>query len=147
MSFNLSFIWFKIAWCILFVNSALSFWFNTSKYPCDIKLNAKRISVVEETYEGKFADIVNKIISTCDKTLFIDSTRLLTYNEILNAEEDLGVNFIQLQLLPLFDCGDNDFIVYHISKKCWSLFNIIDECVFKETNTLEELLWTFRREF
>lgn len=106
----------------------------------DIKLNAKRISVVEETYEGKFADIVNKIISTCDKTLFIDSTRLLTYNEILDAEEDLGVNFIQLQLLPLFDCGDNDFIVYHISKKCWSLFNIIDECVFKETNTLEELL-------
>ena len=80
------------------------------------------------------------IISVCDKTLFIDGTRLLTYNEILGAEEDLGVNFIQLHLLPLFDCGENDFIVYNISKNRWSLFNIIDECVFKETKTLEELL-------
>lgn len=106
----------------------------------DIKVNTKKISVVEATYEGKFDDIVNRIISACDKTLFIDDIRLLTYNEILDAEEDLRINFIQLQLIPIFDCGDNDFIVYHISKNHWSLFNIVDECCFKEKKTLEELL-------
>lgn len=106
----------------------------------NIQVNNKKVSMVEETYEGKFSNVVNSILSSCDKPLFIDDTRLLTYNEILDADEDLGTNFIQQQLLPLFDCGDNDFIVYHITKESWSLYNIIDECVFKNVKSLDELL-------
>ena len=41
--------------------------------------------------------------------------------------------------IPLIDCGENDFIVYHFVDKIWSKFNIIDETVFKK-NSLKELL-------
>ena len=43
-------------------------------------------------------------------------------------------------MIPLIDCSDNDFIVYHFDSKTWSKFNIIDECVFKEKESLDELL-------
>lgn len=106
----------------------------------NIEIDINMVSTVEKIYEGQISDIAKRIISNSKSTIFIDETRLLSYNEILDAEEDLGVNFIQKQLLPLFDCGDNDFIVYHISNGKWSLFNIIDECVFKNASSFEELL-------
>ena len=33
---------------------------------------------------------------------------------VSDADDDLEVNFSERQLLPVIDCGDNDFIVYDI---------------------------------
>lgn len=43
-------------------------------------------------------------------------------------------------MIPVIDCGENDFIVYHTAEGNWSKFNIIEECVFKKRATLGELL-------
>ena len=55
-------------------------------------------------------------------------------------KNDLHVSFRDKEIIPLIDCGENDFIVYHFMDKIWSKFNIIDETVFKKKNSLEELL-------
>ena len=64
----------------------------------------------------------------------------LTYKEILNAEHDLHVDFKSNRIIPVADCGDNDFAVYYLDKCKWSRFNIIDETAFKERTTLEDVL-------
>ena len=66
--------------------------------------------------------------------------RILSYKEILNAEYDLHVDFKTKQMIPLADCGDNDFVVYHFDTHEWSKFNIIDEVTFKKRKTLAEVL-------
>ena len=43
-------------------------------------------------------------------------------------------------MIPLADCGENDFIVYHFTDGSWSKFNIIDETEFKKRNALDEIL-------
>ena len=62
------------------------------------------------------------------------------YKEILNAEQDLHVDFKSNRIIPVADCGDNDFAVYYLDKCKWSRFNIIDETAFKERTTLEDVL-------
>lgn len=44
-----------------------------------------------------------------------DGLRVLSASEIIQAEEDLHVNFIEKQFLPVADCGDNNFVVYHFA--------------------------------
>ena len=61
-------------------------------------------------------------------------------NEIINASEDLKVDFVTNKMIPLVDCGENDFIVYHFDTKKWSMYNIIDNCAFMERESLEGLL-------
>jgi hypothetical protein len=58
--------------------------------------------------------------------------RRLSHKDILSAQEDLGVQFSKLGLIPLFDKGDNDYVVYDFRNKRWKLFNIADNTAFNE---------------
>lgn len=51
----------------------------------------------------------------------------------------MHIAFKDKGIIPLVDCGENDFIVYHFKAKIWSKFNIIDETVFQKKR-FEELL-------
>lgn len=96
---------------------------------------------IEKIYGATLPDSVKKIISSVDNTIFFDDDyRMLSLSEIEDAEKDLHVEFRKKSIIPLVDCGENDFIVYHFNDKFWSKFNIIDETVFKKRNTIEELL-------
>lgn len=73
--------------------------------------------------------------------MFLDNSyRLLSYDEILNAEEELQVEFGKQGILPLIDRGENDFISYGTKDGTWFVFNIVDEIKFKEKESLSELL-------
>ena len=55
--------------------------------------------------------------ATLDNTLknqnkIYENARLLSLEEILNAPEELSVDFVSHGLLPVFDVFDNDFICY-----------------------------------
>jgi len=63
----------------------------------------------------------------------------LSHNEILNASEEFNVDFIGLQLVPVFDTGDNDYIVFDIKNGNWCKFNIVDSIQFKQKSLLNEL--------
>lgn len=100
-----------------------------------------KVSKVQKVYGCKLPEIIQKIVSTNDETIFFDDdTRILSLNEIIDAEKDLHVDFISKKIIPLADFGENDFIVYHFDDNIWSKFNIVDETMFKKRHDLSELL-------
>ena len=94
---------------------------------------------IEAKYGMKLPMLVQKIISYSQESIFFENGwRTLSTKDVLEASEDLHVDFSALKILPLFDTGDNDFIVYCIVSDSWAKFNIIDECFFKQKKLLEE---------
>lgn len=106
------------------------------------KIDDRKVKQIEDLYKCNISDEVKQIVSNCDETIFFDDddSRVLSFDEILDAEEDLHVEFIKKKMLPLFDCLDNDFIVYKTDTHTWTRFNIVDEIDFDEADSLEELL-------
>ena len=93
-----------------------------------------------KTVENKFfslsknAEAQKLICALKDEPLFFDDEnfyRLLSLDEILDAEDDMGVSFKKKGILPLIDCEDNDFISYDFKNNNWCKFNVIEETKFK----------------
>lgn len=106
-----------------------------------VKPDTKKVDKIISLYANNLPEIVLKIVSDSQEPVFLDDdSRVLSYDEIVDAENDLHVGFKEKGILPLVDCGENDFIVYHFADKTWSKFNITDETVFRKKNSLEELL-------
>ncbi len=59
--------------------------------------------------------------------------RKMDVDEIRESKDFWQVDFPAIGLLPIFDCGDNDFIAYRFSDDKWVKFNIVDEIVFRES--------------
>lgn len=107
----------------------------------NMKIDSDKVETVQNVYEAKLPELLQKIVSNAEEPAFLDNdVRTLTYKEILNAEQDLHVDFKSNRIIPVADCGDNDFAVYYLDKCKWSRFNIIDETAFKERTTLEDVL-------
>lgn len=103
------------------------------------KIESKYVSAVEKRYATSFPNLIKRIISCANESLFFDDEwRVLSVEEIIDAPEDLHVDFIALNILPLIDTDNNDFIVYHSMDACWSKFNIVDECFFQYCKHFEE---------
>ena len=64
--------------------------------------------------------------------------RIVSIDEILYAQENLGVNIKTLKLIPIIDCGDNDFICFNTNNNCWCKFNIVEEFCFLNKNSILE---------
>lgn len=106
-----------------------------------VSIDAKKVEKIGELYSVDLPEILQKIISFAKETVFFDDgSRILSYDEIVDAEKDLHIEFKRKGIIPVADCGENDFIVYHYNDSIWSKFNIIDESVFKKKKTIEELL-------
>lgn len=82
--------------------------------------------------------LLNNVLTNQEKTY--QNARLLSLEEILNADEDLQVDFVQYGLIPVFDVYDNDFICYQTKDGNWCKFNIVDEIRFQKDSRLEDLL-------
>jgi len=109
----------------------------------DIVINGNFVQDVERLYKAELPESVKKILSLNRETNFYEDKPLLrglSQSEILNADDDLSVGFQGMRLLPMFDIGDNDFIVYSVSENRWCQFNIVDEIAFKDAEELSELL-------
>jgi len=101
------------------------------------------VQSIESVYNARLSDEVKKIISLNQDAIFYEDKeimRSLSNSEILNASEDLQVDFLGKSLLPVFDIGDNDFIIFDLSEDCWYLFNIVDEVKFKKAKSLSVYL-------
>jgi len=109
----------------------------------NVLIDDSLISEIEDLYEVELPDELKKIISLNKEGVFyndMDSFEGLSSDDILNTSGDLSVEFTELDLLPLFDIGDNNYIVYNLQKKCWSKFNGNKEVAFDEASSLLEYL-------
>ena len=106
-----------------------------------IKNLAGEVKLIEKVYNCSLPIIIKQMISYSSNSVFFeDGYRTLSTDEIQNAQSDLHIDFISLSIIPVIDCGENDFIVYNFSQNTWSKFNITDECIFKKRTSLLELL-------
>lgn len=107
----------------------------------DVAIDEKRANKVKEIYSKDLPDVILKIVTIAGESEFFDDgTRILSYQEIIDAENDLHVAFSQYSIIPVADCGENDFIIYNYADGYWAKFNIIDESIFKKKKKISELL-------
>ena len=106
----------------------------------NVEINDRNVSKIKAVY-GEIPLIVQKIISYSSSSVFLDNgCKQLSISEIIDADKDLGVDFSKLKMIPLFDCGENDFIVYNLKSNSWSKYNTNDNSVFKKSSSLKDLL-------
>jgi hypothetical protein len=104
-------------------------------------INTQFVDKLAEIYDAELIEYVKKLLSASPDGIFFESDdilRLLSHKEIINASEELSVDFTSLQLIPIFDTGDNDYIMFDIKNKNWCKFNIVDSVKFKQKSLLSE---------
>lgn len=128
-------------YCITSIKTAIPM--NRNDYLRELpnrKIDELKVKQIEELYECTVSEEVKRIISNCDKTIFLDDDyRVLSFEEILEAPETLCELFVENKMIPLFDCMDNDFIVYKADSHKWLMFNTEDEMDFDEAEYLADL--------
>lgn len=99
-------------------------------------------NTIRSCYGGDVPDIVLQAISLSPNGEFFDSDdvcRLLSLAEIVSATRELGVDFLKIRTIPLFDVGDNCFVCYNMALKCWEQYNIVDMISYGQKATLVEM--------
>ena len=87
--------------------------------------DGRKVDAIQQIYGKLLPSDVQKIISFDSRGTFLDGDRfcrLLSFDEISKASEELHVDFVRHGIVPLFDTGDNDFIVFDLQKSCWKKY-------------------------
>ena len=96
-------------------------------------------AAVEALYGTALPTELASVIACMNDTIFFEGDiflRLLSYQELLDAEPDMNTELISNKLVPIFDLGDNDYLCYDLSKNCWCKYNIVDEISFGKKDSL-----------
>lgn len=100
------------------------------------RIDFKIMEKIEREYGFKIPDVIQKVVSMSVKPVFFSNGwRTLSASEILDASEDLYIDFKGQKILPVINTDGNDFIVYRAKDDTWSMFNVIDKCYFKIKRT------------
>jgi hypothetical protein len=104
-----------------------------------VEIDKTCVSDIETLDQANLSTEVKKVISLNKDGVSYDDKSIfngLSANAILNAYNDLYVDFVGLQLLPLFDIGDNEYIVYNLAKRCYAIYDISDDDEYSEESDL-----------
>ena len=116
----------------------------------DFLADIKKVKVDEniknsmfEVYGEYVPEEILAILSYTSKPeLFDDNeSRTLSLREILQAEKLFKIPFASAKYVPIIDKGNNDFIIYNGEKKKWSMYNILEESVFDESDIIDNLIY------
>jgi lambda repressor-like predicted transcriptional regulator len=105
----------------------------------NVEIDKAVISGIEALYKTKFSNEVQKVISLNKDGVSYDDKSVfngLSAKAILNAYNDLYIDFVSLQLVPLFDIGDSEYIVFNLKKRCYALYDISEDNVYSEESDL-----------
>jgi lambda repressor-like predicted transcriptional regulator len=104
-----------------------------------IEIDKESINEIETFYKTTLPTGVKKVISLNKDGVSYDDKSVfngLSVNAILNAYNDLYVDFVSMQLLPLFNIGDSEYIVYNLKKRCYAIYDISDDDEYSEETDL-----------
>lgn len=105
------------------------------------KLNLDRIQKADEIYGTEIPEMLGKVISYAGEVSFLDEERrVLSFEGIIYASEDLGIDFVAKRIIPVIDAYDLNYIVYMLEEKKWAIYNVCDDDVYKEDCDLENIL-------
>jgi len=106
-----------------------------------VEIDKEAVSNIEALYKTKFSSELQKVISLNKDGVSYDDKSVfngLSANAILNAFNDLYIDFPALNLVPLFDIGDSEYIVYDLNKRCYALYDISDDDEYSQASNLLE---------
>jgi hypothetical protein len=109
----------------------------------NVEVDRAIISEIETLYKTKFSKELQKVISlNIDGVSYDDKSVFngLSAKAILNAYNDLYIDFVSLNLVPLFDIGDSEYIVYDLKKKRYALYDISEDDEHSEETDLMNYL-------
>jgi len=101
------------------------------------------IEKLEKTYGSNLDDYISRLLSKAPNGAFFEGDgvcKILSHDWILDASDDMCIDFVKWQLIPIFDMLDNDFVCYDLTNENWCMFYIVEELKFNEGKTLEECL-------
>ena len=104
-----------------------------------VEIDKEVISELEALYKTKFPEELKKVISMNSEGVSYDDKSVfngLSSKAILSAYDDLYIDFVSLQLLPLFDIGDSEYIVYDFKKRRYAIYDISDDDEYSEESDL-----------
>lgn len=104
------------------------------------QIDSELVTKIAKAYNAKLPELVGKLVTISGAGEFVARYRFLSYSEIYYAEDDLGISLRKKKIVPIVDCGDNDFIVYNAADAVWQMYNIVDEIGFSKTKDLADLL-------
>lgn len=104
------------------------------------KIDDDLVAKIAKVYNTKLPELVEKLITVSGTGEFVARYRFLSYSDIYYAEEDLGISLRKKKIVPIADCGDNDFLVFNAADNVWQMYNIVDEVGFSKTRELTDLL-------
>lgn len=93
-------------------------------------------------FHSVIPDAVVSLAASMPEGAFFDGDfcRKMGVEEILGAPNFLHVDFPNHGIVPVFDCGDNDFICFRFADGRWVKFNIVDELTFRDSADWIELI-------
>jgi len=111
---------------------------NVNAAPVDDAIVAK----VEAAFGGRLSLECKKVLSMNESGEVFDDDdirRLMSTDEILSASRELHVDFTSVGVIPIVDCGDNDFAAYDYKIGKWCKYNIVENCKFSTKPTFVQL--------
>lgn len=104
-------------------------------------LNQERIDRIDKLYNISLKGLIAKAISYADSVDFFDEERrALSFEEILNASEELETDFINLGIIPIVDAYDCVYIVFSSKDNKWARFSTVDKTLYRIKDSLEDVL-------
>ena len=106
-----------------------------------VEINKERVDKLIEIYGNEIPTIVQKIASFDMEDYFLgDEIRILSFDGIIYADDDLNARFKDARLIPLADLMDGDYAVYNCVTGKWNMCNAYEGILFDEQDSLEKLL-------
>ena len=86
-------------------------------------------------------EIITKILTQYSIPVLFDEneSRTLSLNEVIHAEEDLGVSLRNLKILPIADFGEGDYLVYDGNGFDWHMYNFSENISFDRTISFDDI--------
>lgn len=81
------------------------------------------------------------VCSLQKETVFFEDEefyRLLSLQEVLDFEKEMFVDIKTAGIIPLIDCGENNFISYCLKESCWCVFDVAEEFLYNKKQKLLE---------
>ncbi|HNZ02195.1 MAG TPA: hypothetical protein PKJ34_13345 [Anaerolineaceae bacterium] len=98
-----------------------------------IQVNELAVRVLNDHFQCELPLEAQKVVSFQTEGFFFDDSigyHLLSLKQILQASQELLVDFQVIKLIPLIDISSNDFICFDHAKNAWCVYNIVDEARF-----------------
>ena len=105
--------------------------------------NDSLIGAIDRKFSTSLPDRIGQIVSTLPQGGFLDGDdfcRVMSTTEIVAANETLHTDFVGKQLIPLFDLGDNVFVVFDCATEQFGRFSLNDELVYRWSEQLDDIL-------